>query len=347
MRAAGLPEPFVETIETGWWTTCLEIVPPRERSRGRFHVYREAMPAGLRRRRRGLGRRRPSRPTTAGRSCPLFGTALFPPRLWVYSNFHCNLACAYCVVASLARARASASCSASSASARSSTRRCDEGFAELYVTGGEPFVAPRRSSTMLEYAVGAPADRRAHQRDALHRPPRARARSGSPAASGSSCRRSIDGARRGDARPLARRRLVGAGDGRASRYARALGLPLRVAMTETPDNRDEVEELRELLAGLGIDGRRLRRAPARAARVRGGEASGIEVSDSVMVPELTITADGAHWHPVGGDLDSAPGLPRRRAARSSLAEAKRLIVERFLALRQADGSLPEAFHCAV
>ena len=34
MRAAGLPEPFVETIETGWWTTCLEVVPPRERARG-------------------------------------------------------------------------------------------------------------------------------------------------------------------------------------------------------------------------------------------------------------------------------------------------------------------------
>jgi predicted phosphodiesterase len=27
MRAAGLPEPFAETVETGWWTTCLEIVP--------------------------------------------------------------------------------------------------------------------------------------------------------------------------------------------------------------------------------------------------------------------------------------------------------------------------------
>jgi diadenosine tetraphosphatase ApaH/serine/threonine PP2A family protein phosphatase len=35
MRAAGLPEPFVETIETGWWTTCLEVVPPRARARGR------------------------------------------------------------------------------------------------------------------------------------------------------------------------------------------------------------------------------------------------------------------------------------------------------------------------
>jgi hypothetical protein len=30
-----------------------------------------------------------------------------------------------------------------------------------------------------------------------------------------------------------------------------------------------------------------------------------------------------------------------------LAEAKRRIVERFLELRQRDGSLPEAFHCAV
>lgn len=36
MRGAGLPEAFVETIETGWWTTCLEVVPPRERARGRF-----------------------------------------------------------------------------------------------------------------------------------------------------------------------------------------------------------------------------------------------------------------------------------------------------------------------
>lgn len=35
MRAEGLPEPFVETIETGWWTTCLEVLPAKERARGR------------------------------------------------------------------------------------------------------------------------------------------------------------------------------------------------------------------------------------------------------------------------------------------------------------------------
>jgi predicted phosphodiesterase len=36
MRAEKLPEEFVETILTGWWTTCLEVLPARERCRGRF-----------------------------------------------------------------------------------------------------------------------------------------------------------------------------------------------------------------------------------------------------------------------------------------------------------------------
>ncbi|RMH85621.1 MAG: metallophosphoesterase [Calditrichaeota bacterium] len=36
MREEGLPEEFVETILTGWWTTCLEILPAKERKRGKF-----------------------------------------------------------------------------------------------------------------------------------------------------------------------------------------------------------------------------------------------------------------------------------------------------------------------
>jgi hypothetical protein len=35
MREAGLPEEFATTIETGWWTTCLEILPAKERARSR------------------------------------------------------------------------------------------------------------------------------------------------------------------------------------------------------------------------------------------------------------------------------------------------------------------------
>jgi predicted phosphodiesterase len=36
MREERLPEEFVATVLTGWWTTCLEVLPAKERRRGRF-----------------------------------------------------------------------------------------------------------------------------------------------------------------------------------------------------------------------------------------------------------------------------------------------------------------------
>lgn len=36
MRQERLPEEFVATILSGWWTTCLEILPARERRRGKY-----------------------------------------------------------------------------------------------------------------------------------------------------------------------------------------------------------------------------------------------------------------------------------------------------------------------
>jgi diadenosine tetraphosphatase ApaH/serine/threonine PP2A family protein phosphatase len=36
MEGEGLPPEFVETIRTGWWTTCLENLPAPERGRGRY-----------------------------------------------------------------------------------------------------------------------------------------------------------------------------------------------------------------------------------------------------------------------------------------------------------------------
>ena len=36
MRRERLPEEFVETILGGWWTTCLEILPARERGASRY-----------------------------------------------------------------------------------------------------------------------------------------------------------------------------------------------------------------------------------------------------------------------------------------------------------------------
>lgn len=36
MREERLPEEFVQTILTGYWTSCLEVLPAKERARGRF-----------------------------------------------------------------------------------------------------------------------------------------------------------------------------------------------------------------------------------------------------------------------------------------------------------------------
>jgi hypothetical protein len=36
MHAERLPGEFIETILSGWWTTCLEVLPQNERRRGRF-----------------------------------------------------------------------------------------------------------------------------------------------------------------------------------------------------------------------------------------------------------------------------------------------------------------------
>ncbi len=345
MRAAGLPEPFVETIETGWWTTCLEVVPPPERARGRFHVYREAMPSGFEQADGAGWADAPVVPDDGRPVVGLFGTPLFPPRLWVYTNFHCNLSCDYCVVASSPTARKR---QLTLARFRGLLDEAEgEGFTELYLTGGEPFIHPdivticeeaaaRFTTVVLTNAMlwgGSPTTRRRAGLERL---------AGLP---GLTIQSSVDGSTAAlhDA-------WRGAGSWAKAmdglRIARELGLPLRVAMTETPENRDDVPRLREVLAGIGIAGDDFNVRPLVARGFAEGTQSGVAVSEALMVPELTITADGAHWHPVGGDRDASPDFVVAEGE-VSLAEAKRRIVERFLELRQADGTLPEAFHCAI
>jgi pyruvate-formate lyase-activating enzyme/diadenosine tetraphosphatase ApaH/serine/threonine PP2A family protein phosphatase len=342
MRAAGLPDPFVETIETGWWTTCLEVVPPRERARGRFHVYRDAMPAPAQLA-DGAGWADTPLPADDGRPVvPLFGTPLFPARLWIYTNFHCNLACDYCVVASSPTAR------------RRQLERerfealvdeaVAEGFTELYLTGGEPFLHPEIEALVRYAAARLPT---VVLTNAMLFTGRRRAALAALAGlPGLVVQSSVDGS-------TAALHDAWRGHGSFARvlaglaYAQELGLPLRVAMTQTPENAADVPALRAVLADLGIEGDAFAVRPLVARGFAGGEtAGGMAVSDAVVVPELTITADGAHWHPIGGDVDTSPDF-LLAAGTISLAVAKQAVVQRFLELRQADGVLPEAFHCAI
>jgi diadenosine tetraphosphatase ApaH/serine/threonine PP2A family protein phosphatase len=340
MRAAGLPEPFVETVETGWWTTCLEVVPPRERSRGRYQVYRDALPVGF----AGDDVGWPQPPADEDGDLPvlpLFDSPLFPARLWVYSNFHRNLASDDCVVASSPRA------TPRSIGLERFCRLVDEavaeGFRELHVTGGDPFLE-RDIVAMLEYASDRLPTvvltnamlfttrrgrelRRLAGRDRLV------------------LQISLDGAR-----PETDDAARGAGSWRRATdgitRARALGLPLRVAMTETPDNRHEGEDLRALLAtyDIGEDDIAIRPLIKRGFAATLDEATDIQVAD--VIPELTVSADGVHWHPLGAEFASSPDM-LLAPGMLPLAEAKRLIIERFLDLRLADGSLPQPVRCAI
>jgi pyruvate-formate lyase-activating enzyme/predicted phosphodiesterase len=337
MRSAGLPEPFVETIETGWWTTCLEILPPRERSRGRFHLYRSSLPTGFAPTAGTWGDTNPldddSRPVI-----PLFGSPYFPPRLWIYTNFHCNLACDYCAVAS-------------SPQAVSRTMPADRfhalvneavhaGFTELYLTGGEPLLHPDLAAMLDEASARLPT---VLLTNAMllrgNRLDRLRALAGR---SSLVIQTSLDGAR-----PATHDVHRGQGSFARTldgiRTLRDLGLTVRVALTETEENTAEIPEVATLLADLGVPKGDF---AVRPLLRRGFSDGGLDIGADTTVPELTVTTDGLHWHPAGADTATSPDMLLARGT-PSLADGKRLVTERFFTARLADGSLPQPYRCAI
>lgn len=124
---------------------------------------------------------------------------------------------------------------------------------------------------------------------------------------------------------------------RVHRGARAAGQRRR------PARPGQVEPLRELLAAQGIRGRDF---AVRPLIKRGHSDDGITIGEDNTVPELTVTADGWHWHPAGADVDTSPDM-LLGGPELAMAEAKRRVVETFLRLRQQDGSLPVIYNCAV
>jgi pyruvate-formate lyase-activating enzyme/predicted phosphodiesterase len=338
MRTAGLPEPFAETIETGWWTTCLESLPPAERARGRYHLYRSALPTAFTPVGGGFAHQAPVSELDDDRPViELFGSPYFPPRLWIYTNFHCNLRCDYCAVASSPKAEPrTVSLETFSALVDEAVA---EGFAELYLTGGEPFLHPEIID-LLDYASAALPT--VVLTNAMLTATRRLARLGELAGRKLTVQTSLDGAspethdaHRG---PGSFARTV-----RGIRDLIQLGLPPRVALTETPENTGEIDEVAALLADLGLPPSHL---AIRPLLKRGLSRDGQEIDEDGSIPELTVSADGLHWHPAGADKATSPDMHLAPAG-TPLSEGKRLVTQRFLAARSRDGSLPRPVHCAV
>ncbi len=354
MRSAGLPEAFVETIETGWWTTCLESLPPAERARGRFHLYRSLQPTGFAPAAAGWGDADGEPPGGAERRggppgedqhhdrderpvVPLFGSQWFPRRLWLYTNFHCNLACDYCAVASSPRAPAR---TLSVDVVRGLVGQAvAEGFTELYLTGGEPLLHPDLPE-LLRLATDALPTVLLTNAMLL----RGRRLAGLAGLAGRplTIQTSLDGA-------VAATHDSHRGAGSWQRTIEGirtlvdLGMPPRVALTETEQNSAEVPAVAALLTELGVPADRF---AVRPLLLRGASSGGLAIGEDSSVPELTVTADGLHWHPAGADAQTSPDM-QLAGPDTCLAKGKRLITERFFAARLADGTLPQPIHCAI
>ncbi len=338
MRRAGLPEAFVETIESGWWTTCLEVLPPHERSTGKYHLYRSSLPEGFAPAEDGWGAG-PAGPAGPDLPvAPLFGSPYFPPRLWIYTNFHCNLACDYCAVASSPKARART---------LSLDRFRDlvveavaEEFTELYLTGGEPLLHPDLTA-MLTCAVEALPTVLLTNAMLLRgaRLQRLRELAAHP---NLVLQTSLDGAR-SQTHDIHRGRGSWVATMAGIEQAVALALPVRVALTETPENTAEIGAVAKLLVDLGV-------APeafaVRPMLRRGLSEQGMDIGEDSTTPELTVTTDGLHWHPAGADAATSPDM-LLAAGETPLRVGKQLATERFFTARLADGSMPQPYRCAI
>ncbi|GAA4206001.1 metallophosphoesterase family protein [Microbispora amethystogenes] len=80
LRRAKFPEAFARTVTTGWWTTCLEVLPTRERAKGRFHLYDSSVPRLLEP--LGLGEDAWPDPDPSIPVRSLWGSPLLPDHIW-------------------------------------------------------------------------------------------------------------------------------------------------------------------------------------------------------------------------------------------------------------------------
>src|SRR5215469_1536437 len=211
-------------------------------------------------------------------------------RLWLYTNFDCNLRCDYCCVRSSPKApRRALGLERVQRIAREATAL---GVAEIFVTGGEPFLLREIGEILAACAAAAPTI--VLTNGMLLKGPRL-ARLRALPRDRVTLQISLD-----SPTPERHDRHRGAGTWtrawRGIEHARAEGFRVRLAATVAGEA--EAEEFRRFLDGQGVaaEDRVIRRVA-----LRGFADSGVAVARADLLPEVTITADGVYWHPVGAE----------------------------------------------
>jgi pyruvate-formate lyase-activating enzyme len=211
-------------------------------------------------------------------------------RLWLYTNFDCNLRCDYCCVRSSPKAPRRAL--GLERVRRIASEAADVGVGEIFVTGGEPFLLADIGEILSACAAAAPTTVLTNGM-------------------------LLTGRRLETLRSLSRDRVIlqisvdsstperhdrHRGKGTWARAwkgierARADGFRVRLAATVSSD--EEAEEFRHFL-----DAQQTREEDRVIRRIalRGSATQGIALARADLVPEITITTEGVYWHPVGAE----------------------------------------------
>jgi MoaA/NifB/PqqE/SkfB family radical SAM enzyme len=230
---------------------------------------------------------------------------ILPGRVWLYSNYHCNLACAYCLTESapdVPRRALTADTMLAVA-----TEAAALGFTGLGVTGGEPFLASAMPETLARLADILPVVALTNATlFTAARLDRLRPLAGRPVA----IQISLD-----SADPVANDEMRA-----PDNFAKVIdaiprlverGIHVRIATTAEPGrlSDDDHARLCALHRALGVpDDDHLVRPIIRRGRAVDHNL-GQTFTPAEIPAELTVTADGAFWSPfgptvTGGRLDT-------------------------------------------
>ncbi len=219
------------------------------------------------------------------------GAGQLGPRLWLYSNYNCNLACGYCLTESSPTSEARAL--APETMRQVVQEAADLGFQSIGITGGEPFLRDDVASLAGEFSKTLPV----------------LVLTNGTRFSGPNISRldpivdrdvtlqiSLDWADPDHNDEMrAPRNFERVIDAIPRIIAR--GIRVRVATTVYGQSDDEVARVAELVASLGVpaDDHVVRPTIARGRAIGGG--MGERVGHTDLPAEATVTADGLFWSP--------------------------------------------------
>jgi len=211
-------------------------------------------------------------------------------RLWLYSNFHCNLSCGYCCAES--SPKAAPRLMGVQLAERATAEFTALGGREVMITGGEPFLHPEIGDLVGAVAQHLPVTLltnamvmdRGRRREAIERMDRTRV---SLQVSLDSAEPALHDSQRGQGSHA--KALAGVA------FARQLGFTVKIAATLYDDDAGTARALHDLLDRLDIaPEHRLVRPVAAQGFAEQGQSVGLDT----LAPEPTLTADGVWWHPV-------------------------------------------------